>query len=89
VGGHVVGPFAGVAIEAWVFLHQLGKKRFKIKTHIRIGIFLYRQAGRGMADKHRHLTRGDAGLPDPGLNHIGDFNQALTIGANFKGGLVL
>ncbi len=45
VGGHIVGAFGGVAIEARVFLDQSCKEGFKIQNHIGIGVFLYRQAG--------------------------------------------
>ena len=67
---HVVGPFGGMA-EARAAFGEIREEILQILLHIRIGIFLDQQRGRGMAD-------------ETGQKAIRDFRAAHKIGRLFR-----
>src|SRR5688572_28311314 len=64
VGGHVVGPLGGVAIEALVLGHELPEERVEVAEHVRVGVLLHDERGRGVPNEDgekpgRHLLAVD------------------------------
>src|SRR5437868_4191617 len=50
---HVVGTFGGVYEERVSVLHETGEERLEVAQHVRIGVLLDQQAGRGVAYEER------------------------------------
>jgi len=59
VGGHVVGAFDGVAIEAVVLRHQPVEEAGQIVDHVRIGVLLYGERSRRVLHEDREQARRD------------------------------
>lgn len=81
MGRHIVGAFGRMDV-AIVLGNKLGEKVIEISQHIRVGIFLDRQAGGGMAQENVTDTALDFRFGDDGLNFAGDFGEGLALGAD-------
>ena len=67
-----------------IFRHQALKKFFQIASRGRIGVFHDYGAATGVLNKNGDCSVLDSALVDLRLNLIGDFVQALAVGAHFK-----
>src|SRR5688572_7786549 len=64
VGGHVVGPLGGVAIQPLVLGHELPEERVEVAEHGGVGVLLHDERGRGVTNEDgekpgRHLLAVD------------------------------
>jgi hypothetical protein len=84
---HVVAAFRIVGEVLGVFRHEAIEKLFQIASRGGIGIFHDHDAATGVLNKNCDGSVLDAAFVDLRLHVIGDFVEALAVGADFELGV--
>jgi hypothetical protein len=64
MGRHVVHAFLAVQEERVAVAHQPGEEALEVVAHLRVGVLLHQQAGRGVAHEERQQALADAAVGD-------------------------
>ena len=67
-----------------IFRHEAVEKLFQIASRGGVGILHDDEAATGVLNKNRDCSVLDAALVDLRFNLIGDFVEALAVGAHFE-----
>lgn len=81
---HVVAAFRGVREIIGIFRHEALEKFLQVATRARVGIFHDHNAAAGVLNEKRDGSILDGAFVYRRLNSIGDFVEALAIGAHFQ-----
>jgi len=88
MGGHVVGAFASVAMRE-IFGSDRGERGLEIERHIRVGVFVDRQRGRGMLQEQMQQADTQVGEFGQGVDDLaGDEMKTAWAGSELECALV-
>ena len=82
---HIVQAFRPMDIEFVVLWSDRFEKVFKIRSNIRVGVFLNEKRCRSVAAKNREKAGRDILVSKPVRDFAADFNKTLAFGLNVQG----
>ena len=84
MGGHVVGAFDGVAVEAIVLGHQANEVLVQVVDDVGVSVLLNGERGRSVLNEDRQQPGGELLIVHPTGDLAADVVEPLAVRADLK-----